>query len=433
VSPQFRPYSIVALSIIDRLTANSMYPIGPLHHLVLAAVTRAARCHEGHLALFRARGLIHCFALQRLNCKSVSPAIPVCRGRGEVFSDASSRTVEDQLKSGVSIRFIFIFLLSTLAACTASAQRASAPEPQTATIVGTVTDLTDDIVTGATVMLQGPDSRDQRTTVSNENGFFTFNNLKPGVPYHVSISAKGFVSWNSQAITLKPGQYLELPGVRMQLAVVVTTVTAAMTTEQIATQQVEIEEKQRVLGFIPNFYVVYDEHPAPLTAKLKFRLAFKTSTDPITILGSAFVAAVDQAGDTPDYGQGWKAYGQRFGANYANGLTDIFIGGAILPSLLHQDPRYYYKGTGTTKQRTLYALASTFRTKGDNGKWQPNYSGLGGYLASGAISNLYYPESNRGLGQTFSAFGIDVAADMTNALIQEFLLKKLTPSANKQH
>jgi hypothetical protein len=256
--------------------------------------------------------------------------------------------------------------------------------------------------------------------------------VKPGVPYHLSVSAKGFANWNSPALTLKPGQYMELSGVKLQLAVVITTVTAAMTEEQIATQQLEIEEKQRVLGFIPNFYVVYDEHPAPLTSKMKFRLALKTSIDPITILGSAFVAAVDQAGDTPDYGQGWAAYGQRFGANYANGLTDIFIGGAILPSLLHQDPRYYYKGDGTVKARVLYALANPFRTKGDNGKWQPNYSGLGGYLASGAISNLYYPESNRGAGQVFATFGVDVAADMANGLIQEFLLKKLTPNAKNR-
>jgi hypothetical protein len=334
-------------------------------------------------------------------------------------------------KSWAPIHIVFL-LIGAFAFSTATAQQVSAPEPQKGTIVGTVIDVADNTVPGATVVLQGANPDDQRTVSANEDGFFSFNNVKPGVPYHLSASAKGFAKWSSPALTLKPGQYMELSGVKLQLAVVVTTVTAAMTEEQIATQQVEIEEKQRVLGFIPNFYVVYDEHPVPLTAKLKFRLAFKTSIDPITILGSAFVAAVDQAGDTPNYGQGWAAYGQRFGANYANGLTDIYIGGAILPSLLHQDPRYYYKGTGTNKSRVLYALASTFRTRGDNGKWQPNYSGLGGYLASGAISNLYYPESNRGVGQTFSAFGIDVAADMANALIQEFLLKKLTPSAKKQ-
>ena len=306
-----------------------------------------------------------------------------------------------------------------------------APTPQTGTIVGTVTDVAGDIVPGATVVLHTSGSSDQNTE-ANENGFFSFSNVRPSVSYHIAISARGFNNWTSEAIKLTPGQYFELTGIKMQLAVVVTTVTAAVSDEQIATQQLEVEEKQRVLGFIPNFYVVYDEHPAPLTPKLKFRLALKTSTDPITLLGAAFVAAIDQAADTPDYGQGWAAYGQRFGANYANGLTDIFIGGAVLPSLLHQDPRYYYKGTGTTKSRILYAFLNPLRTKGDNGKWQPNYSGLGGYLASGAISNLYYPESDRGVGRVFATFGVDVAADVANGLIQEFLLKKLTPNAKNR-
>jgi hypothetical protein len=327
---------------------------------------------------------------------------------------------------------ISVVLVGIFAAGSAVCQQIPALEPRLGSIVGTVTDFTNYVVPDATVILQGPNGSDKRSVPANDIGFFSFNNIKPGVPYHINISAKGFADWASPALTITPGQYMELTGIDMKLAVAVTTVTASVSQVEIATQQVEIAEKQRVLGFIPNFYVVYDQHPVPLTPKLKFRLAIRTSIDPVTIVGAAFVAAIDQAGDTPDYGQGWKAYGQRFGANYANGLTDIFIGGAILPSLLHQDPRYFYKGTGTTKSRLLYALSDPLRTKGDNGKWQPNYSGLGGYLASGAISNLYYPESNRGVGRVFSGFGIDVAADMANGVIQEFLLRKLTPSAKKQ-
>jgi hypothetical protein len=74
------------------------------------------------------------------------------------------------------------------------------------------------------------------------------------------------------------------------------------------------------------------------------------------------------------------------------------IGGAILPSLLHQDPRYFYQGTGTKKSRALHALSNSFVCKGDNGRRQPNYSSIGGDLASAAISNAYYPASNRGVG-----------------------------------
>jgi hypothetical protein len=110
---------------------------------------------------------------------------------------------------------------------------------------------------------------------------------------------------------------------------------------------------------------------------MKFKLALKVSTDPVTAAGTLLVAAARQAGNSLNYGQGWGAYGQRFGATAADGLSDIMIGGAILPSLLHQDPRYFYQGTGTTSSRIRHAVFSPFVAKGDNGKWQPNYSSLG--------------------------------------------------------
>jgi Carboxypeptidase regulatory-like domain len=324
------------------------------------------------------------------------------------------------------------FIVCAFALRAVFAQDISAPDPRTGTIIGTVTDVRNDIVPGATAVLDGPAASDHRSVIANENGFFTFNDVKPGIPYHITISQTGFANWTSPEITLTPGQYMQLSDVKLTVAVAVTTVAVVPNSVELATQQVEIEEKQRVLGFIPNFYVVYDKNPAPLTPKLKFRLALRTSIDPISILGVAFISALDQAGDTPDYQQGWKGYGQRFGANYADGLTDIFIGGAILPSILHQDPRYFYQGTGTNKSRVLHAISSSFVCRGDNGRKQPNYSSLGGYLASGAISELYYPESNRGPGLVFEGFALDVGADMVNDLIQEFVLRKLTPSAKNR-
>jgi hypothetical protein len=311
----------------------------------------------------------------------------------------------------------------------ALAQQISAPEPQTGTIVGTVIDVNDGIVPGATIVVESQSPPNRQRILADDSGFFQLGHLNPGIPYHLTISANGFADWTSPEIILRPDQYLELPNLRLRIATVVSVVEAAGSTEEIATQQVEAEEKQRVLGFIPNFYAVYDPNAVPLTPKLKFRLALKTSTDPVTFLGAAFVAGIDHAADTPDYGVGAKAFGQRLGANYANGLTDIMIGGAILPSILHQDPRYFYQGTGTKKSRALHALSTPFSCKGDNGHWQPNYSGLGGYLASGAIANVYYPPSNRGPGLVFSITFIDIAADMANGLIQEFLMRKLTPSA----
>ncbi len=103
------------------------------------------------------------------------------------------------------------------------------------------------------------------------------------------------------------------------------------------------------------------------------------------------------------------------------------IGGAILPSLLHQDPRYYYQGKGTDKSRALHALASPFVCKGDNGRLQPNYSSIGGDLGSSALSNIYYPKSNRGAGLVFQNLFLSTGERMMSSLVQEFLLPKLTP------
>jgi hypothetical protein len=137
---------------------------------------------------------------------------------------------------------------------------------------------------------------------------------------------------------------------------------------------------------------VYDSKDAvPLSTKLKFKLAMRVTVDPVTIAGVGFLAGMQQAGDTPNYVQGAKGYGQRFGADAADGVSDILIGGAVLPSLLHQDPRYFYQGTGTATSRLKHALISPFVCRGDNGKPQINFSSLGGDLASSALSNTYYP------------------------------------------
>lgn len=304
-------------------------------------------------------------------------------------------------------------------------QDTNSPELKVGSIVGTVADVNGDTVPNATVVLEGPDANGSRTVVANENGYFEFHDLQPGIPYHVKISAEGFSEWSSQPVTLDPSQFKILADIRLQVELAKTTVIVTQTVEEIATEQVKVEEKQRVLGIIPNFYVVYEPDPVPLTAKLKFRLALKVATDPITGVGVAFLSGIQQAADTPNYGQGSEGFGKRLGANSADGFTDVMIGGAILPSLLHQDPRYFYQGTGTKKSRFQHAVFHPFVCKGDNGKWQPNYSSLGGDVASSAISNLYYPQSSRGAGLVFTNFGISTAERVASSLVQEFVLRAL--------
>lgn len=331
------------------------------------------------------------------------------------------------------IKSYFAAVLICIAGATAAPaqQMLSAPEPQPGHIGGTVTDDNGDIIPGATVVLEGAAQND-RTALANDNGGFQFDNVAAGKPVEVSIHANGFADWKSAPLILSPGQYALITGVKLKFEAEATSVTVTASREELAAEQVKLEEQQRVLGFIPNFYVVYDHDAVPLTAKLKFELAAKVSVDPITLAGTSLLAGINQAANYPDYQQGAKGFGQRFGAIYTNDLTDIMVGGALLPSILHQDPRYFYQGTGTKKSRLLHALSSPIITRGDNGRLQPNYSSLGGYLASGAISNAYYPETNRGVGLVFNTFATDVSANVANAVIQEFLLRKLTPSVRNR-
>jgi len=325
---------------------------------------------------------------------------------------------------------------------TDSAQpRANAGAEQSATgaadISGTVTDTNGDVVPGATVSIEGSKNINRRSQAANDNGFFEFRNVASGDSYRVTVNADGFEPWVSQPVSPASGQYLDVTEIKLKLKGEATSITVTANREQIATelaaQQVQIAEQQRVLGFIPNFYVVYDSKNAvPLTPKLKFQMAYKVAVDPVSIFGAATLAAINQAADTPDYQQGWKGYGQRFGAAYTDGVTDILFGGAILPTIFHQDPRYFYQGTGTVKSRLRHALANPFICRGDNGKNQINISSMGGDLISAAISNTYYPSSNRGPSLVFGGFAISTAEREVSSVVQEFVLRKLTPSARRQ-
>ena len=292
--------------------------------------------------------------------------------------------------------------------------------------MGTVTDTNGDVIPHATVVLKEVEGNDPRTIVTTENGMFDFRDLTPGITYQLSISANDFGDWTSTPITLNPEQFKIVSGIQLPIATERTTVDVHYDPVEVATEQLKVEEKQRVFGVIPNFYVSYEKDPAPLTAKMKFKLALKVSIDPVTAAGVFVVASAKQAGDTPNYGQGWAAYGKRFGATATDGFSDIMIGGAILPSLLHQDPRYFYKGTGTTGSRVRHAMFGPFVARGDNGKWQPNYSSLGGTLAASALANLYYPRSNRGAGLVFGDFAIGTAERIGANLAEELLLGRFT-------
>jgi len=327
-------------------------------------------------------------------------------------------------------RSICILFVAVWAGTTAVAQQLSNPEPQPGTIVGTVLDVTGGVVPGATVVLEGSSRKDDRRVSTQDTGFFKLDGVKAGTPYHVSITAEGFATWTSDEITLKPNQYFVLPGVSLRVASVQVTVTV-IPSEEVALQEVKAEEQQRIAGIIPNFYVVYNHDASPLTSKLKFNLAMKLLTDPVTTAGFGLNAAIYQASGYPSYRQGAQGYGQRLGATFAGGYTNILVGDAILPSLLHQDTRYFYQVTGTNKSRLRHALSSAFVIRGDDGRPEFNFSGVGGDLASGAIANAYYPDKDRGAKLVLSGALIGAGGRMANAVVQEFVLSKFTSRHSK--
>ena len=314
-------------------------------------------------------------------------------------------------------------LLFILAAITLSpAQQVPLQTPQTATVIGTVLDVTGATVPNAQVVLQGPDER--RTFVTGDNGFFSFEKVKPGTPVRVEVSAPDLKSWSSNQIILQPGQSFIVSDISLGVATVETAVSAA-TPEEVAVEQVKVQEQQRVFGVIPNFYVTYERDAAPLTPKLKFQLAMKTLTDPVTIAGFGMNAAIYQAAGYPSYRQGAAGYGERLGATFAGGYSKILLGDAVFPSLLHQDPRYFYQGTGTTKSRLLMPCQLRSITRGDDGKREINFSNILGDLASGALANAYYPSQDRGVGLVFRSAAIGIGGRMVFGIVQEFVLHKV--------
>ena len=310
------------------------------------------------------------------------------------------------------------------AAETPALQDASSP-PETGPISGTVMDKDGALIPNAKIKLTPQGSRSQET-LSGTDGHFTFASVPPG-PFDVEIIATGFATQIKSEV-LQPGQDHLLPVIQM---VVSTEVDVEVTVKQqeIAQEQIHVEETQRVFGVVPNFYVSYVPDAAPLDARQKFELAWKSSIDPVSFGMAAAIAGIEQAdGAFSGYGPGAQGFAKRFGASYADITIGTYVGSAILPVVLKQDPRYFYKGTGSTRSRTLYAIANAVVCKGDNGHWQLDYSGILGSLTAGGLSNLYYPSSNRStVSTTFQSTGISIAGSAITNLIQEFFVSRLTP------
>jgi hypothetical protein len=328
----------------------------------------------------------------------------------------------------LSILALLLCGLPALARCfPPSLAPQSADQRSTGTITGLVSDTTGAPVVGARITLTRDNRSSGQDELSDENGRFTFAVVPPG-NFQLTLTSPGFTTQGTSG-TLHPGESFAVPPVTLTLATAVTEVQVSLSREQIAEAEIKDQEKQRVLGFVPNFYVSYVSDAAPLTSKQKFELAWKTTIDPVNFALTGVIAGIEQSQDAFNgYGQGTQGYAKRFGASFADGVTDTFIGSAILPAIFKQDPRYFYKGTGSRHSRIFYALANSVICKGDNGRWQPSYSSVLGSIAAGGISNLYYPDKDRGgVDLTIENAVIGIGANAVTNLLQEFVIRKLTP------
>jgi hypothetical protein len=294
-------------------------------------------------------------------------------------------------------------------------------------VTGIITDTDRAAIPAARITLEDVDSKASRSTASDGHGAFLFSPVAPG-KYVVEVHAPGFSPWKiHDIIVVHVGEDFVVPEVELGVESINTTVNA-ISMEDLAEQQITAEEHQRILGVLPNFFVSYVSNAAPLTRKQKFKLAVVVSRDPLTFFTTGVTAGIEQwQGDFSGYGQEFSGYARRYGATYGDRLSSTFLGAALLPSLLHQDPRYFYRGHGPIIVRALYAVSTVAVCKGDNGHWQPNYSNVFGNLGAAAISSLYYPQSDKhDIQVTVDNTLLGVAEGAFGTLFQEFLLRHLT-------
>ena len=308
-------------------------------------------------------------------------------------------------------------------------QLPNAPTPGgMGSINGTVIDQDGAVLEGAKIVLNsGPFAAESE---SSSAGAFDFTSVPSG-RFELTISAPGFAS-QTRLGTLQAGQDFIVPEIKMVVAATIE-INVTQTREEIAERQIHVEEQQHLFGVVPNYYVSYVPDAVPLNARQKFQLGWKFTVNPVAFVTAAAFAGIEQARNTySGYGGGAQGYFKRYGAAYANFVSGTFFGDVIFPSLLKQDPRYFYKGTGSNKSRLLHAIAHGIICKGDNGRWQPNYSSVLGSLAAGGLSNLYYPAANRnGIGLTFQNTAIGLGGSAIGGVVQEFLLHKVTTHSHE--
>ena len=181
------------------------------------------------------------------------------------------------------------------------------------------------------------------------------------------------------------------------------------------------EQSQRLLKTLPNFATTNRREPPPLTPAQKFHLFRKSAFDPVEFGVVGMQAGISQAEDEfPEYGQGAAGFGKRYGATLADEVSSSFFTDYFYPVLFKEDPRYFRLGEGSIKHRLGYALKQEVICHTDKGGRSFSWENAFGALTSGAVSNAYYPQSERGFGLTMSRSAISAAYGSLGGVVDEF-------------
>ncbi len=295
-----------------------------------------------------------------------------------------------------------------------------------ATLQGNIIDVHGDPVPNANVTLVNAKGDNEKVIQSAADGTFSFPDLTPAT-VRLTITASGMETFVSPDLRLTAGETQKMPEIILPIQPENTVISVVATQSQVADAQLNEELHQRALAVLPNFYTSYTWDAAPLNFRQKSKLAFRSLTDPAEFFLVGARAGVEQARDTfPEYGQGAEGYGKRFGTAYADAFISRFFGATVFPAVFHQDPRYFYMGSGSKTKRAGYAISTAFIQKGNNGHFQPAYSRILGAMAAGAISNLYRPDAERGAGLVFRNVGIGIAGQAVTSLLREFVIRHVT-------
>ena len=196
---------------------------------------------------------------------------------------------------------------------------------------------------------------------------------------------------------------------------------AAASTATIAPEHPSTAIDKRVFGVLPNYRTAnLGDDFKPLTVKQKFYIGYKDSTDyPNFILGGGLAGIAQLADQHTAFHQGLEGYAKRYGASTSDQIIGNFMTESILPSLFHQDPRYFRKGVGTKKSRLGYAATRIFVAKNDSGQWNFNYSEVVGNAVTAGIANAYYP-GERHLSDNLQRLYSQLATDAFSQVLKEF-------------